>query len=81
VTIIRLHHPLVGKKLDVLQEGRTALVLAHPDGAGLRLPREWTDADGCVEPRRAVAPAIGTVASVRELIHLVAALRVRPAHP
>ena len=57
----------MGQKLKVLKGGKRQITVAHPDGAPMRIPREWTDAD-------AVSPVLlsegGTVCTVRGLAEL-----------
>lgn len=76
--LIRAHHPLAGQRLDVRQEGNGTLVLAHPDGGGLRVPRNWTDADGAVTPDQlAKASVQSATTGLREVIELVESLKHR----
>jgi hypothetical protein len=76
VKITRRHHPLEGQVLEVVRGGQNQIVVRPPDGTPMRVPREWTDADG--EAWRRSAEKIFTVDALRDLIHLVDALRGRP---
>jgi hypothetical protein len=46
VTITHPYHPLHGHKLELMMVPRKAnskLVVRHPEGKSLRIPRDWTD--------------------------------------
>ena len=76
ITIIRRHHPLEGRRLDVLCAGRATVVVSLEDGSSLKLPRRWTDADGiaCTDLS---GDAPFTLHGLRELLRLFVALRER----
>ena len=42
----REHHPLQGQKFDVTQEEGIHVSIRLQDGTAMRIPRDWTDADG-----------------------------------
>ena len=71
VAIARRHHPLEGQQFEVLQGGRERLTLRLADGASLRVPRHWTDADGCGLEAGSLCESVYSVASVRRLLELV----------
>lgn len=75
VTITHRHHPLSGQRLEVAFGGPTKIVVHVGDGTTMRLPRAWTDADGCMAPES--VDSIFSVDSVRELVHLVDAIKRR----
>ena len=78
VTIIRPHHPLRGQRFEVLHTGTRQLVVRALDGVAMRLPREWTDADGA--PAAEVGTgAVFSVQAIRALLETVEALRRRRA--
>jgi hypothetical protein len=71
VTITRRHHPLKGKKFVVLKEGRETIIIQHSDGTSMRIPRQWTDADGESADDFAPRTSVFTVDSLRKLCELV----------
>ena len=73
MTVTRLHHPLQGQVLDVVNRGRTQIVVRLGDGTSMRLPRAWTDVDGA--PSQHIAETIFTADALRALLDLVDALR------
>ena len=76
VRLTRRHHPLAGQVLELVQSGRTQVVVRLGDGTTLRVPRAWTDADGPPpEPTRA---SVCTVEALRAMLDHVARLRARP---
>jgi hypothetical protein len=76
--VTRPHHPLQGKEVVVLVEGRgDELTVELPDHSTMRIPRKWTDADGAGTDSPERPPAVFTVEALRELVELVAALRQR----
>ncbi len=70
VTIVRPHHPLRGRRYDVLQSGKQRLRLRIDGDTSMYIPRAWTDADGPITPRR---EEILTIEVLRRLIALVEA--------
>lgn len=72
--MVRPHHPLLGRKLEVLRDGDRLLVVRLPDGCGARIPRAWTDADGAPPPRPE-PETILTAEALREILSLVESLR------
>jgi len=78
VEVNRRHHPLYGRELEIIQTNRVMLTIRLDDGSTTRIPRAWTNAGGVTAP--VAEPSYGgvfTMESVRELIHLVCALRHR----
>ena len=53
------------------------LVLCTPDGLVMHVPRAWTDADGTRDDGGNADDTVFTVASIRELLGLLEALRRR----
>ena len=78
ITVIRRHHPLEGEQLEVLAERGRGLDVRLSDGTSMRIPRDWTDADGSPPGQPLTSEAVYSVKAVRELIELVRALRDRP---
>jgi hypothetical protein len=76
ITVIRRYHPLEGEQFDVLAERGRCLDVRLEDGTTMRIPREWTNADG-LPPEQHTPDAVFTVSSFRELIEIVDALRER----
>ena len=78
VTVIRAHHPFVGQEFLVVREGREFLLLELADRSRIRLPRNWTDADGLAATSPGSGPAVVcTVDSLRAVARLVEALAAR----
>ena len=78
VTVIRRHHPLKGKKLEVLKAGKKTIDLRPLNGSPLKMPREWTDADGIPPHQELADETVFTVESLRELLELINAFLSRP---
>jgi len=76
--VVRRHHPLVGRSLPVVREGRQQLIVRLPDESTMRLPRAWTDADGEAPAAASAQDTVCTVGGLTELADLVATLRARP---
>jgi hypothetical protein len=76
VTITRRHHPLKGQTFDVLQTGPQQLVVRVLGGLAMRLPREWTNADGA-PAETSEADAVFSVDAIRALLEIVEALHRR----
>ncbi len=55
--------------------GNQRLTICVADGTSMRIPRDWTDADG--ESPRGTTPRPFTLASLRQLMQLVDALSSR----
>ena len=77
VEVTRRHHPLHGRELEVIHANKVMLTIRLADGSTMKMLRAWTNAGGAAtavaEPRCCVL----TIEAVRELIHLVCALRHR----
>lgn len=78
VNITRLHHPLVGLRLEVLMEAGEHIVVRLPDGSPMRIPRGWTDADGTAAGTRPAGTGVLSVDSLRELFRVLDGLRREP---
>ena len=77
VTITRRHHPLVEQNFKVWRASKVMLVIIMTDGSRQKIPRKWTDADG-PGPRSALEGNTPfTVEGLRDLLGLLAQLRVR----
>jgi hypothetical protein len=64
-----------------LQEGNRTLIVAHPDGAGLRVARDWTDADGVATDAQLAAMSLqNELTALRDLIELVDSLTGAALH-
>jgi hypothetical protein len=76
VEVTRRHHPLYGRELEVIHANKVILTIRMADSSTMRMPRAWTNASGVtgVEPLHC---GVFTIEAVRELIHLVGALRHR----
>jgi hypothetical protein len=68
---------LEGKEFEVLRWGKAQLVVRHPDSVTMRLPRAWTDAGGATLPPKFEPDTQLTLASLRDLVRLVDALKDR----
>jgi hypothetical protein len=77
VTVTRRHHPLEGQQFDVLMEGKQRLTLRINDGSTMRIPRQWTDADGVDTDQPPVREGIYTTESLRRLFSLIDAFKDR----
>ena len=77
ITVIRRHHPLQGRELEVLSGGKVSIVVRLADGSSMKLPREWTDADGATECQELGGDSRFCLAGLRELLQLVEALKRR----
>lgn len=77
IRVIRRHHPLAGAVLEVVRSTKNHLVVRHPDSVTMLLPRAWTDAGGATLPPKSEPDTQLTVASLRDLVRLVDALRDR----
>ena len=75
--MVRRHHPLEGRRLEVLAERGKELDVRLRDGTTMRIPRRWTDADGSPGSPAASPDAVFTIDSLRTLIDLVRAFRGR----
>jgi hypothetical protein len=75
VVIIRRHHPLQGRRFEVLNEGKKHLAIRLEDGSSMRIPRDWTDVDGNPIERELTFGSSLTSEAIRELIELVDAIR------
>ena len=75
VTITRRHHPLQGETFDVLMEGDQRIVIRLANGAPMRIPRWWTDADGAPDSPAPDRTRTFTVDSLRALICVVEGLQ------
>ena len=77
VTVTRRHHPLLGQELEVLKADKNNLTLRLADGATLKMPRAWTNADGATGTQQPSISSVFTVEALRELMALVGTLRNR----
>jgi len=75
-TIIRRHHPLQGKTVEVLYVGKTRVVVRLPDGSSFKILRSWTDLDGIVCAELCGDSEL-SVHGLKELLSLFLALRER----
>jgi hypothetical protein len=57
----------------VLQGGREQIALRLADGASLRIPRHWTDADGALSADSNGSESILTVEALRRMLELLEA--------
>lgn len=74
--MVRRHHPLEGRQLEVVRAGPKQLIVRLPEGSTMWILRSWTDADG-----RAADPGRPETMCARqgllELTDLIAALQAR----
>ncbi len=77
MTVTRPHHPLQNQQLEVLRPGGQWLVVRLPDGSAMKIPRDWTDADGPSGDGALSGSEVFTVEACRELLTLVDALEAR----
>jgi len=75
VTVTRRHHPLAGRPFEVVTSGPTQIVVRISDSTTMRLPRDWTDADGAPPPRS--SESVFTSDALRELLERVEVMRRR----
>ena len=61
----------------MLKADQHRLVVQHFDGGSMKIPREWTDADGEQDVEARSHPQVFTVEALRELMTLINALRHR----
>jgi len=76
VKITRRYHPLQGQELEVISDGPLEVTVRHPDTLAMRIPRNWTDADGVANAPLPSDTELNT-ASLRDLLHLVEILERR----
>ena len=74
ITIIRRHHPLHGRELEVLSAGKVCIVVHLGDGSAAKIPRRWTDADGTTQCVELEGDSKFSLIGLRELLKLVEAL-------
>lgn len=77
VRVIRPHHPLFGKELEILKDAKADIIVLRPDGASMKLPRNWTDIDGPDSCRELSGKAIFTTQSLQEFRELLETLTKR----
>lgn len=77
VEVTRRHHPLYGRELEVIHANKVILTIRMADGSTMRMPRAWTNAGGVTAGVEPLHCGVFTIEGVRELIHLVCALRHR----
>jgi hypothetical protein len=76
IRITRRHHPLLGKELAVCIGGDHHLVVRLADGSTMRVPRDWTDADGLdVQEQVQGTARVFSIEALRELIAVVDGLQ------
>lgn len=75
VTITHPHHPLTGRKLELLraQRGRNSrLVVQLPDGSSRQIRRDWTDYHvSSDDPKHPVPSHLYTVEGLRQMITML----------
>ena len=72
VSVIRRHHPLHGRPLELLLSGGNETVTVRlPDGSSMKLPRRWTDIDALSCPELAGDSQI-SLEGLRELLSVFA---------
>ncbi|MBN2840219.1 MAG: hypothetical protein JXP37_04600, partial [Coriobacteriia bacterium] len=72
VTITRRHHPFEGKSFAVVMPGPRQIVVRLDDGSTMRVPREWTDADGALPDGPEHVFTVDALRALGELIALLA---------
>jgi len=77
ITVIRRHHPLHGRELEVLSAGKVCIVVRLGDGSTAKIPRRWTDADGTTQCVELGGDSKFSLSGLRELLKLVEALTGR----
>ncbi len=77
IRVIRRHHPLVSQDLEVLSASKTAVVVRLLNGSSLKVPRQWTDADGAQACPELQGESRFSIQGLREFLHLLEALRKR----
>ena len=71
ITVVRRHHPLQGRMLEVQSAGKAMLVVRLADGSAMKLPRCWTDADGARHCGELQGDSEFCLIGLRELLKLV----------
>ena len=77
VAITRRHHPLKHRTFEVLMSGKQRITIRLADGTAMRIPRDWTDADGVTPDGDGGREGFFAIESLRQLINLVDALSSR----
>ena len=72
--MIRRHHPLVGQELEVLSANKSVVVVRLSNGSSLKIPRQWTDADGAQSGPELQGESELSVQGLRELLELLESL-------
>ena len=77
VEVARRHHPLAGRKFQVLRAGRTFFVLHVDDGSHFKIPKSWTSLghESATDPL--LQGAVFTTASISALLELIQLLSRR----
>ena len=75
--MIRRHHPLVSQDLEVLSATKTAVVVRLLNGSSMKIPRQWTDADGAQVCPDLQGESKLSIQGLREFLQLLEALRKR----
>ncbi len=69
--ITRRHHPLVGQHFDVLMDGNERIVIRLNDGTSMRIPPEWTSAEGGTNEVQKGRDSVFSVEALRDLIRVL----------
>lgn len=76
VTITHPHHPLNGLKLEVVTGSRnpqSSIVVRTPDGATIRIRKEWTDYEDSPDERPAEPFHLCSLEGLKELAQILEA--------
>lgn len=77
--MVRRHHPLEGRLLELTQGGPQQVVVRLPDGTTTRIPRGWTDLDGPPDdPGADLVCALPGLVKLTELIEALLGRREGP---
>ena len=71
MAITRRYHPLAGEQFDVLMDGNERIVIRLKDGTSMRIPREWTSAEGGTDEVENRRDCVFSVESLREVIRVL----------
>jgi len=75
ITVVRRHHPLQGRTLDVLSAGKDTVVVRFANGSKMRFPPRWMDADGARQCPELQGDSRFCLIGLGELLKLVDMLR------
>jgi hypothetical protein len=79
------YHPLRGQKLELINVPRrvnSKLMLRHPDGRNIRIPRDWTDYNTPqAEQRKASHAHLLDIKGLREIARFISNINSENSEP